>query len=141
MSILFLLLIASVGYAMPSVKMNPAKVSVSELARGTPTEIVAILPLAISPSEVYLSRDAQVVIMPLVIATCEVYETRNGRDVDVSYVAILNNKEVTIHPKGIRKYRDVDTKCQSIIHKNKVAVNTSAVLARGNLGNRSSKNV
>ena len=141
MSILFLLLIASIGYAMPSVKVNPVKVNVSELARGTPTEIVAILPLAIAPSEIYLSRDVQVVIVPLVIATCDVYKTRNGRDVDVGYIAILNNEEVTIHPKGIRKYRDVDKKCQSISYKSKISVSASAILARGNLGNRSSKNV
>jgi len=121
MSILMLFLITSVGYAIASVEKSPIKINVSELARGTPTEIVAIVPLVIEP--------------------CEVYETRNVRDVDVSCVAILNNEEVAIHPKGIRKYRDVDTRCKAINYKNKTSVNASAVLARGNLGGRWSKNV
>lgn len=121
MSILMLFLITSVGYAIASVENNPIKINVSELARGAPTEMVAIVAVE--------------------LGTCEVYETRNCRDVDVSRLAILNNEETKIQPKGVRKYRDVDSWNKSLNYKNKVVVNTSAVLARGNLGNRSSKNV
>ena len=121
MSILMLFLITSVGYAIASVEKSPIKINVSELARGTPTEIVAIVPLVIAP--------------------CEVYETWNVRDVDVSCIAILNNEETKVILKGNRKYRDVDSWCKSSNYKSKVAVNTSAVLARGNLGGRWSKNV
>jgi hypothetical protein len=120
-SILMLFLITSVGYAIASVENSPVKINVSELARGNPTEIVAIVPLVIVP--------------------CEVYETRNVRDVDVSCIAILNNEETKVILKGNRKYRDVDSWCKSSNYKSKVAVNTSAVLARGNLGGRWSKNV
>jgi len=120
MSILMLFLITSIGYAIASVE-KPVNISATELARGAPTEIVAIVPLVIVPYEVY--------------------ETRNVRDVDVSCVAILNNEETKVILKGIRKSRDVDSWCESSNYNNKITVNTSAVLARGNLGNRSSKNV
>lgn len=120
MLILMAFLLTGVSYGIASVEKSPVDVNVVELARGAPTEMIAIVPLMIVP--------------------CEVYLPRSVRDVDVScVVAILNVEETKISPKGIRKYRDVDTRYKSSKYKHRVHLNAVVVLARGNLGNRSSK--
>jgi hypothetical protein len=65
-----LLCVTGIGYAIANQEKSPQNLSHSELTRGSPTELVYILPLKLVP--------------------CEIAETRNCRDVDV------RNRETTI---------------------------------------------